>query len=325
MSFFDRVTGNKTRKDDLDKEQAKLLDERFSTKSFFKLLWAKKGVISKVNLLMILLMLPLVFTLFGLAGSFFGYQISDVSNTPISPLFAQFDGISRYEVSSAIDAVSLPHVMLSTVNVDNTATVILKCIGLIVLFTFGPLNIGCAYVMRNTIKEQPVFVWSDFFGAIKKNIRQAIIFGIIDAVLICAIPYALMFYYSNAFTFPVKMLLFAMIMITVLYMIMRVYIYLMIVTFDLNYRKLFKNAFILSSAGIKRSLMMVLGVIAVVLINVYLFILLKGIGTVLPFIFTFAFIMFICYYCGYPVVKKYMIDPYYDENGKPKASGDSNQ
>lgn len=318
MSFFDRVTGNKTSKTELSKEDAKLVDAKFSTKSFFKLAFAKLGVICKVNMFMLLLVLPIVFTLFGIAGSFFGKQIADTALTPTSHLFPHYSGIAAYESNSFVSAGSVSHTILTTVNIDNVATMVLKCIGLIVIFTFGPLNIGCAYVLRNTVKEKPVFPWHDFFYAIKKNLRQAVIFGIIDIICLVAIPYSLVWYYTRAYTFGMKMLLFAMIIIALLYLIMRVYIYLMIVTFDLSFRKLFKNAFILSSAGIKRSLIMVLGVTLLFIISVYLFIFLKSLGVLLPCIFTVAFGMFICYYCSYPVVKKYMIDPYYDEEGNPK-------
>ena len=318
MSFFDRVTGNKTSEEELPKEEAKLVDAKFSIKSFFKITFAKIGVLCKLNLIMLLLVSPLVFTLFGMAGSFFGIQIADTAMTPVSPLYGQFAGIGAYEDNAVVDVISSPHMLLSSVNIDNTATIILKCIGLLVVFTFGPLNVGCAYVMRNTIKEQPVFVWHDFFGAIKKNLKQAIIFGVIDVVFLIAIPYALLFYYANALEFTKKMLFVTMIIIALLYMVMRVYIYLMIVTFDLKLHKLFKNAFILSSAGIKRSLMMVFGVLLIVLINVYVYIFIQSLGTLLPCLISVSLIMFVCYYCAYPVIKKYMIDPFYDENGQPK-------
>ncbi|MBE6678077.1 MAG: hypothetical protein E7597_04715 [Ruminococcaceae bacterium] len=320
MSFFDRVTGNKTSKTELSVEDAKLVDPKFSAKSFFKLGFAKLGVICRVNLFMLLLVLPIVFTLFGIAGSFFGKQIADLTTTPTSHLYSHYNGISAYENSASLDVASTAHSIITTVNVDNVATIILKCIGLIVVFTFGPLNVGCAYVLRNTIKEKPVFPWHDFFYAIRKNLRQSIIFGIIDLIFLIAIPYSLMWYYTRAFTFSMKMLLFAMIIIALLYLIMRVYIYLMIVTFDLSFRKLFKNAFILSSAGIKRSFVMVIGVSVLLIISVYLYILLKSLGVLLPCIFTVAFGMYICYYCAYPVVKKYMIDPYYDNEGNPKEA-----
>lgn len=319
MSFFDKVTGNKTSEEDLDIEKAKLVDEKFSTKSFFKLTFNKLGTICKLNFLILLMVSPIIFTLFGYSGSFFGQQIADTTLTPTSSSFAHYQGMAAYENGSAFTALSAPYSLMTKVNVDNTATLILKCIGLIVVFLFGPLNVGCTYIMRNMVKEKAVFVWSDFFGAIKKNLKQALIFGIIDCVCILAIAYALPFYYYNANSFAMRMLLFAMILIALLYFVMRVYIYLMIVTFDLGYKKLFKYAFILSSAGIKRTLMMLLSVAFIFFVSAYLIILLQSFGILLLFIFTIAFTAFTCVYCGYPVVKRYMIDPFYEADGTPKA------
>lgn len=320
MSFFDRVTGNKTRDEDLELEDAKLVDEKFSTKSFFKLSFNKLGTICKLNFLMILMVSPIVFTLFGYSGSFFGRQIADTALTPSSSVFAHYQGISSYENSSALMALSAPYSLMSSVNVDNTATLILKWIGIIVVFLFGPMNVGCTYIMRNLVQEKSVFVWHDFFGAIRKNLKQSVIFGIIDCICIFAIAYALPFYYYNANSFPMRMLLAAMLIIAILYFVMRVFIYLMIVTFDLNYRKLFKYAFILTSAGIKRVLVMLLSIAFIFFVSAYLIILLQSFGLMLLFIFTVAFTWFVCIYCSYPVVKRYMIDPFYEADGSPKNS-----
>jgi len=302
LSFFDRVTGNKTSAEDLDAEKAKLVDERFSTKSFFKLTFNKLGAICKLNFLILLMLSPLVFTLFGYSGSLFNIRFADTALTPSSSVFAHYQGISAYESGSAFNSLATPFSLLTTVNVDNTVTTILKCIGLIVLFTFGPLNVGCTYIMRNMVQEKSVFIWHDFFAAIKKNLKQAIVFGFIDCVCIVAIAYALPFYYYNANSFAMRMLLFAMILIALLYFVMRVYIYLMIVTFDLKYKKLFKNAFILSSAGIKRTLMMLLAVFLIFIISAYITILLQSFGILLLCIFTIAFTAFLCVYCAYPVI-----------------------
>lgn len=320
MSFFDRVTGNKTSAEDLEVEKAKLVDEKFSTKSFFKLTFNKLGAICKLNFLILLMLSPLVFTLFGYSGSLFGWQFADTALTPSSSVFAHYQGMGAYENGSAFNSLATPFSLLTTINVDNTTTTILKCIGLIVLFTFGPLNVGCTYIMRNMVQEKSVFIWHDFFAAIKKNIKQAFFFGIIDCVCIVAIAYALPFYYYNANSFAMRMLFFAMILIALLYFVMRVYIYLMIVTFDLKYKKLFKNAFILSSAGIKRTLMMLLGVFVVFIISAYIIILLQSFGILLLCVFTIAFMAFLCVYCAYPVIKRYMIDPFYESDGTPKAS-----
>ena len=320
MSFFDRVTGNKTQGEDLELEKARLVDDKFSTKSFFKVTFNKLGAICKLNFLIILMLSPIIFTLFGYSGSFFGVQIADLTITPTSSSFAHYQGMAAYENSSAFMALAAPNSLMTTVNIDNTATTVLKCIGLIIVFLFGPLNVGCTYIMRNMVQEKSVFIWHDFFSAIRKNLKQAIIFGLIDCLCIFAVAYALPFYYYNANSFPMRMLLFAMILITILYFVMRIYIYLMIVTFNLGYKKLFKYAFILTSAGIKRNFMMLLGLALIFVISAYLLILLQSFGLLLIFIFTVAFTAFMCVYCAYPVVKRYMIDPFYDADGNPKKA-----
>lgn len=35
----------------------------------------------------------------------------------------------------------------------------------------------------------------------------------------------------------------------------------------------------------------------------------------MPFIWTFSFSSFISAYCAYPIIKRYMIDPHYGEDG----------
>ncbi len=318
MSFFDRVTGNKTRKEDLPEEKAKLVDKKFGLVSFFKLSFHRFGNLCKLNLMMLMMVSPIIFTLFGFSGSFFAWQIADTALSPISAVFPHYQGMAAYESSSALEALQIPFSFLTTVNIDNVATTILKCIGLVVVFLFGPLNVGCTYVLRNTVKEEHVFMWHDFFYAIRKNLKQAIIYGVLDCLCFAAIIYALPFYYTYATTFAMQMLLVAMIFITLLYIVMRVYVYLMIVTFDLKFFKLMKYAFILSTAGIWRTIMMLAGLFTLFIISAYLVILLKSFGMLLLFIFTFAFAYLICIYCAYPVMKKHMIDPFYDEDGNPK-------
>lgn len=319
-SFFDKVTGNKTRNEDLPLEEAKLVDAKFSIKSYFKLAFNKIGVICKINMIFLLMMLPIVFTLFGFSGGIFGMKIADTAASPTDALFAQFKGIEAYEQGSVITAISSPRMFLTYINIDNVWTTILKWLGMLAVFSFGPCNVGCAYIFRNTIKEQPVFVWHDFFSAVKKNIKQALLFGVVDCLCVFCIAYALSFYYVNAGSFGLRMLFYAMVFIALMYFIMRIFIYLMIVTFDLKFTKLFKNAFILCSAGVKRSIMMVVSTVLIAAIVLLLMQYLFGFAIILLFSFFIGLLLFTLYYCAYPVMKKYMIDPYYEDDGSLKSS-----
>ena len=101
---------------------------------------------------------------------------------------------------------------------------------------------------------------------------------------------------------------------------MRFYIYLMMLTFDLSFKKLLKNALIFTMLGIKRNLAALLGIFLLVFLDVVL--LLSGAGFLLPLalaipvLFLFAVGAFMATYAGYYVIKQYMIDPYYEKQAQ---------
>ena len=95
---------------------------------------------------------------------------------------------------------------------------------------------------------------------------------------------------------------------------MRFYIYLQLVTCKMSIGKMFKNAFLLTALGFKRNFVGILCAIAVVIFYVYIYILLPQAAIILFCMFMFSLFTYIGVYCGYPVLKKYVIDPYYDEH-----------
>lgn len=103
------------------------------------------------------------------------------------------------------------------------------------------------------------------------------------------------------------------IFLLILYSFMRNYMYILLVTFKLSLFKILKNSFIFAVLGIKRNLVALLGMLVVCFINVYAFVLLPLVGLTLPLIITTATLSFIGTYAAYPIIKKYMITPYYDD------------
>jgi uncharacterized membrane protein YesL len=63
------------------------------------------------------------------------------------------------------------------------ATNIFWVLSLLVIFTFGLVNVGTSYILRNMVKGEPIFMWSDFWYAIKRNWKQALPFGMIDVAI----------------------------------------------------------------------------------------------------------------------------------------------
>lgn len=323
MAGFNFFTNKKRDESvDLALEDVRLVDEKFSFKSFFKLLFAKAGKIATLNLCIVLLLSPIILTLISYIGSFFSIRIADLSSAPQSSFFPQTLGVAKYEGSAATSALTALFGVTTRINVDNTLTRILNYAGYISIFTFVLVNIGSAYVLRNIVREQPIFLWSDFWHAIKKNWKQGIAIGVFDVVVIYLISVALPFYSANANSTPITIMFFVMILFTVIYYIMRIYLYLLLVTFDLSFFKSLKNSFILTMVGLKRDFMLLLGTFVVLYMSVYLLNTLTGVGMILPFIFTIALLMYIGVYCTYPIIKKYMIDPYYDDKGRLKPEED---
>ena len=87
----------------------------------------------------------------------------------------------------------------------------------------------------------------------------------------------------------------------------------MVVTFNINLNKVFKNALIFTALGIKRNIMALLGLLvasAIAIVPIIIFLPMGlGVAIVLPLIYYLGVCAFIYTYAAYPIIKKYMIDP----------------
>jgi uncharacterized membrane protein YesL len=187
-------------------------------------------------------------------------------------------------------------------------------IGALLILTFGLTNIGTTYILRNLVKGEPVFVWHDFWYAIKRNIRQGIIMGIIDIFITVLIFYDLAFFYFNMGAAIAPLMFFAALALGIVYFIMRFYIYNLIITFDLSLFKIIKNAFIFSAVGLKRNILAFFGIVLIAVIDYYFMILILPLGVILPIIVLYGYCAYIANYASWPKIKEIMVDPYENEN-----------
>lgn len=102
-------------------------------------------------------------------------------------------------------------------------------------------------------------------------------------------------------------------LLLIIYLMMRNYIYIIAVTFKLSVFKILKNSFIFAFLGFKRNILAFAGILAAIAINTAIFVYLPMVGVMLPLLITTATCSFIGAYAAYPVIKKYMITPYYDD------------
>ena len=304
--IFDFFSSGTNKKDKgYTKEELKE-DKNFGSRYFFKLFKLNFGRLTSTNLIFSIFMIPAVFIFISFAGTPDGSL-----PTPQNALYPQIYGIAQYEPSSPVVQALTGIFGISTkIAIRGVWSNVLMYAGLLLFLTYGAANVGMTYILRGMVRRQYVYLWHDFIQAIKRNFKQALVMGAIDLAVMALLAYDLLVYRANDANFLYNLFFYAILLFTFLYFMMRFYIYLIMII---------KNALIFSLLGIKRNLMAILGILIVVFVNFTLYYLVPSVGILMPFIWTFSFSSFISAYCAYPIIKRYMIDPHYaEEGGQPE-------
>lgn len=289
----------------VDKNEPPILDNPTIGK-FFKLFGRQWSRLISVNLMMVFGNFPIFFYLIYRAG-YFGLPVT----APYYQQFIPLSGAAMFEHSPVIAALYGTFGIQISTTVNTTATLAFLWLTALLLLTFGPVNAGITYITRGMVREEPIFLWSDFWHTIKKNFRQALPLGIIDLLALLLLGNDITFFWGNLTSFGMYMMFYISIFMFLIYFIMRFYIYHIMITFDLPIKKIIKNSLIFTMLGIKRNLMGLVGCIVVIAVNYLIFGTYIPVGIVLPFVITPAVMMLIESYVAYPKIKQYMIDPYY--------------
>jgi len=277
--------------------------------NFFKLIGRKINQILSVNIIFILSNFPIFFFFLGMSGYF-----SVHTTAPVYSIFAPLRGAMMFDNSAATAALGTIFSRQAEITVHTTADYIFFGIAALTIITFGLSRIGITYILRNMFRGEPVFLLHDFFYVIKRNLRQGIIYGIIDVLITFLIAYDIVFFNLNySASFGMSMMFFASLCLALIYFFMRHYIYLMLITFDLSIFKMFKNALYFTVLGIKRNFMAFLGTILLVLFEYFLMIVYPPLAAIVPFVILPSLLALIGVYAAYPKIKEIMIDPYYEQ------------
>ena len=193
---------------------------------------------------------------------------------------------------------------------------VLACIPVV---TIGPAIAGMTKVARNYSQERNAFVWSDFWTTFKKNFKQSFVIGLLDLFFGIALVVGLPVYYSMAERNSVMYIpLVLCISCMLVFIMMNFYIYLMIVSTNLKLRQILKNSLFLVSLGFKGSMFTLLSWIMVIALIVVVY----PFSSFLMLVWPFAFMRFVTSFNCYPVIRKYVIQPYYDERGEDNPEFD---
>lgn len=277
--------------------------------NFFKLLGRKINELLTVNIMMVVGNFPIFFFLFAMSGF-----LSLHTSSPYYTMFAPLRGAQLFNDNAVTTALMNIFGRQAEVTVLSTADYVLIALSALFLLTFGPVRIGITYIVRNMFRGEPVMMFHDFFYAIKRNLRQSIIYGIMDVLICGIIIYDIVFFNINYNVSMITSTMFFMsLCLAMLYFFMRQYIYLMIVTFDLSIFKMFKNAIRFTVLGVKRNFMAFLGVLLVGMLEYVLIFAYFPLAAIMPFVIIPSLLVLIGIYSVYPVIKKWMIDPFYEK------------
>ena len=275
-------------------------------KFYFKLLYRRFPTLLSLNLLMNLLVLPVVIAVLA-------YLFTEKTPSQSSAIFAPIYGVSQIDPSVTTSTIlSIFGIQFNIPIFHNPAYwVIGGCVAFLVL-TMGWQMVGSTYVLRGIVRHDAVFVFSDYFYAIKRNFKEAFWFGLLDSAMILMLAIDFFFFYTSTGTFGNNLMFWIISALIILYLLMRPYLYMMLITFDMKLRKMFKNALIFAALGIKRNIMWLVGVLLMAVLNIMLIIVCPPsiiIPIILPFFYFWAFVGFTVNYAIYPIIDRYMIAP----------------
>ena len=195
------------------------------------------------------------------------------------------------------------------------------CIMSIPLITNGLAAVGITNVTRNTARDKHSFGLSDFFETVKKNWKQALGAGIINTLVYALLIFDL-FYFSGMENGTMSTIFTGGILsIFLIFTIMNFYIWTLMITFNFTLKQIYKNSFKFVFINFKNNLIAVFVPVVILGLFVGLMFLLANFWIHVLLIEIFILILtfpgfhyLLIQYCTFPAIKKYIIDPYYEEH-----------
>ncbi|MBO7520122.1 MAG: DUF624 domain-containing protein [Clostridia bacterium] len=196
------------------------------------------------------------------------------------------------------------------------------------VITGGLADAGITNVMRNTARDKHSFGMSDFFETIKKNWKQSLIAGIINTLITVISLFAARFYQMNYNESAnqggsgnlIWLAGFGVIMsLLLVFNFAKYYLWTMIITFNLKLKDIYKNSFKLAVANLWRNFL-----VGILLLLTYVIYAAIVYFFTYPVVWVLVGFLAVCtlpayrylmiQFVAFPAIKKYMIDPYYEEH-----------
>ncbi len=248
-----------------------------------------------INIIFIVGNLPIIFWIMALAG--IGQAKVIMPNDGMFSILWGIGDLSGQQTPASLAMLGASGVQGVTY-VNTFVTYLFWGLGCLAFLTWGIINTGIAYILRNLSTEKPIFIFSDMIDMIKKNWKQSLPFGILDLLLLVLLPYNLYLSYTGS-GFLSGMFVGLTLIFIIVYLIMRWYIYLQIVSFKMKMTKIIKNALYFVLLGIKRNALALLGHLILVGLTVMFLFAFNGMLVVVALFIPALMLFSHCYFMGY--------------------------
>lgn len=209
------------------------------------------------------------------------------------------------------------YAFLKVSNTTIAAIIIVLCL-VVFAAVLGPATAAMMKILRNYILEKPTFILNDFKETFSKNYKKAFAVGLIDIIIALSIASAFIVYpqLSKAYNSQLIMIPFIIsISVGLVSIMMNFYAFLMIIATDISFKNIIKNSFALACVALKKNLLTLL--ITLLIIGAFILLVLWNMSMILflPFV-PATIIAFVICFNSYPVIQKYVINPYYEQRGE---------
>ncbi len=141
----------------------------------------------------------------------------------------------------------------------------------------GPASAGLNYVLGCFADDCHTFIWQDFRDKFKENFKQSLLVFVIDLIVFVLLSFAFIIYYS--FGGAIGYIRYIIAVIGVIFAAMHLYIYPMLVSYELKIKDIYKNAFILTMGKLPVNLILLA---IIIFLHYALFNILSGLKLMIP-------------------------------------------
>ena len=203
------------------------------------------------------------------------------------------------------DALSNTDMLVSDLLLKFILLTLMMCVPMV---TVGPAQAGFTYIMRNYAREEHAFLWSDFKETALKNMKQSIIVSSVNFLVTFLMLWSIRAYLiigSGNFLMIAGSAL--MVVLFTIFAIMNMYIYPIMITFNLSIKQIYKNALIFAVIKFLPNVGILLLSALIILLTFGMIIPFSQIIGIILYIFlTVSLIGFLTNFYVYPKLKKYM-------------------